>query len=91
MASGRKALPQHNTTQHKPKLCLDNALVPPVNLDDWFTNLGHQLDFKMSDDKHKRELIETITDQIEIIDKLAFHPKNWNSIRNGHYRKSAGT
>ena len=30
----------------------------------------------MSDDKHKRELIETITDQIEITDKLPFHPKN---------------
>ena len=30
----------------------------------------------MSDDKHKSELIETITDQIEIIDKLPLHPKN---------------
>ena len=30
----------------------------------------------MSDDKHKSELIETITDQMEIIDKLPLHPKN---------------
>ena len=32
-------------------------------LDDCFTYLGRHLDFKMSDDKHKSELIETITDQ----------------------------
>ena len=32
-------------------------------LDDCFTYLGCHLDFKMSDDKHKSELIETITDQ----------------------------
>ena len=30
----------------------------------------------MTDDKHKSELIETITDQIEIIDKLPVHLKN---------------
>ena len=64
------------STQYKPKLYLDNALVPPVKLDDCFTYLGRHFDFKMSDDKHKSELIETITDQIEIIDKLPLHPKN---------------
>ena len=40
------------------------------------TYLGHYFDFEMSDDKHKSEFIETITDQIEIIDKLPLHPKN---------------
>ena len=64
------------STQYKPKLYLDNALVPPVRLDDCFTYLGRHFDFKMSDDKHKRELPETIIDQIEIIDKLPLHPKN---------------
>ena len=64
------------STQYKPKLYLDNALVPPVKLDDCFTYLGRHFDFKMSDDKHKSELIGTITDQIEIIDKLPLHPKN---------------
>ena len=64
------------STQYKPKLYLDNALVPPANVDDCFTYLGSHFDFKMSDNKHKSELIETITDQIEIIDKLPLHPKN---------------
>ena len=30
----------------------------------------------MADDKDKSELIETVTEQIEIIDKLPLHPKN---------------
>ena len=64
------------STQHKPKLILDRALVPPVKLHDCFTYLDHRRGFKMSDDKHKSELIETINDQIEIIDKLPLHPKN---------------
>ena len=64
---------QYNTIQNT-KLYLDNVPVPPVKLDDCFTYLGHH--FEMTDDKHKSELIETITDQIEIIDKLSLHPKN---------------
>ena len=69
------------STQYKPKLYLDNTLVPPANVDDCFTYLGSHFDFKMSDNKHKSELIETITGQIEIIDKLPFHP-NKSSYHN---------
>ena len=47
-----------------------------VRLDDCFTYLGGHFDFKMSDDKHKSELTETITGQIEIIDELPLHPRN---------------
>ena len=64
------------STQYKPKLSLDDALVPPVKLDDNFTCLRNHFDFKISDDKHKRELIETINDPIEIIGKFPLHPKN---------------
>ena len=64
------------SAQRKPKLYLDNELVPPVNLDYSFTYLRRRFDFKMSDDKRKRKLTETITDQTEIIDKLPLHPKN---------------
>ena len=64
------------STQYKPKLYLDNALVPPVRLNDCFTYLGCFFDFKMSDDKHKSEFIETITDQTEIIGKLPIHTKS---------------
>ena len=73
LVSVRKALPQNNK---KPELYLDNVLVPPFKPDYCFTYLGCHFDFKMSDDKHKSELIETITDQIEIKDKLPLHPKS---------------
>ena len=63
------------STQYKPKLYLDNALVRPVKIGDFFTYLSRRFDFKVVDDKQKRELIGTITDQIEIIDKLPHHPK----------------
>ena len=63
------------SAQRKPKLYLDNELVPPVNLD-CFIYLRRHFYFKMSDDKRKRKLIETITDQTEIIDKLPLHPRN---------------
>ena len=39
-------------------------------------HLGRHFDFIKSNDKHKSELIETITDQIEIIDELPLHLKN---------------
>ena len=65
-----------SSTQYKQKLYLDNALVPPVKLDDCFTYLGRHFDFKMTDNKHKSELIETVTEQIKIIDKLPLYPKN---------------
>ena len=51
-----------NSTQYNTKLYLDNALVPLVKLDDCFTYLGRNFDFKMSDDKHYSELIDAITD-----------------------------
>ena len=50
------------STQYKPKVYLENALVPPLKLDDCFNYLGRHFDFKMTDYKHKSELIETITD-----------------------------
>ena len=64
------------STKYKPKLYLDNALVPPVMQDNCFNYPGRHFDFKMADEKHKSELIETTTDQIKIIDKLPLHPNN---------------
>ena len=45
------------STQYTPKLYLDNGLATPVKLDDCLTYLGRHFDFKMSDDKHRSELI----------------------------------
>ena len=63
------------STQYKPKLHLDNLLIYQVKLYDCLTYLSCQFDFKMTNDKHKSELVETATGQIEIIDKLPLQPK----------------
>ena len=77
--------------QYNSKLYLDNILVPPVKPDDCFTYLGRHFDFKMTDDKNKSDLIDTVTEQIEIIDKIPLNPKSKVELKNRHYWKSAGT
>ena len=64
------------STQNEPNLYVDNALVPPAKLYDCFTYLSRHFDFKISDDQYKSELIETITDQFKITNKLPLHSKN---------------
>ena len=79
------------STQYKPKLYLDNVLVLPAKLNNCFTSCDRHFEFKMTDDQHRIGLIETVTEQIGIVYKLPFHPKNKNSISNGYYRKLADT
>ena len=62
--------------QYKPKLYIDNKLVSPTGIDEHFTYLGRHFDFKMSDLKHKENLISTVTEQLSTIDRLPLHPRN---------------
>ena len=67
--------------QYKPKLYIDNKLVSPTGIDEHFTYLGCHFDFKMSDLKHKENLI-------------AYHcilETNYYYTSATHSRKSAGT
>ena len=72
----------------KIKITSPNVLVPPVKLDDCLIYLGCHFDFKMTDDKRKSELMETVSEEIKIIDTLPLHPKNklklyqqWESLK----------
>ena len=60
------------SVQYKPKFYINNKLVPPIEYDEPFTYLGCHFDFKMSDSKHKDQLLN----QLENIDKLPLHPLN---------------
>ena len=62
--------------QYKPKLYIANKLVSPTGIDEHFTYLGRHFDFKMSDLKHKENLISTVTEQLSTIDRLPLHPRN---------------
>ena len=64
------------SVQFKPKLYIDNQLIPPIDYDKPFTYLGRYFDFKMSDNQHQTEIIDTITDHLEKINQLPLHPRN---------------
>ncbi|CAB4018711.1 Hypothetical predicted protein [Paramuricea clavata] len=62
--------------QYLPKLFVNNCLVPRVELGKSFRYLGRYFDFNMSDEDHKSEVYDTLTNILNEIDDLPLHPKN---------------
>ena len=62
--------------QYLPKLFINNCLVPRVELGKSFRYLGRYFDFNMSDEDHKSEVYDTLTNILNEIDNLPLHPKN---------------
>ena len=62
--------------QYLPKLFVNNCLIPRVEIGESFRYLGRYPNFKMSDDDHKSEVLDTLTDLLNEIDDLPLHPKN---------------
>ena len=62
--------------QYKPKLYLSNLLISAVELSDSFTYLGRHFDFKMRNNKHKQQLLETVNEHLSATDRLPLHPRN---------------
>ena len=65
-----------SSVQYKPKLYINNLLIGPVEIDDSFTYLGRHFDFKMTNNMHKEEVLKTINDLFNTIDRLPLHPRN---------------
>ena len=64
------------STQYLPKLFVNNCLVPRVEIGESFRYLGRYFNFNMSDNDHKSEILDTLTDFLNKIDQLPLHPKN---------------
>ncbi len=62
--------------QYLPKLFVNNCLIPRVEIGESFRYLGRYFNFKMSDDDHKSEVLDSLTDLLNEIDDLPLHPKN---------------
>ena len=62
--------------QYLPKLFVNNCLVPRVELGKSFRYLGRYFNFNMSDEDHKSEVYDTLTNILNEIDDLPLHPKN---------------
>ena len=69
---------KHSTKsiQYKPKLLINNKLVPRIEIGESFRYLGRYFDFNMSDEKHKSELYELFNSTISKIDELPLNPQN---------------
>ena len=62
--------------QYLPKLFVNNCLVPRVEIGESFRYLGRYFNFNMSDNDHKSEILDMLTDFLNKIDQLPLHPKN---------------
>ena len=62
--------------QYLPKLFVNNCLLPRVEIGESFRYLGRYFNFNMSDNDHKSEILDTLTDFLNKIDQLPLHPKN---------------
>ena len=62
--------------QYLPKLFINNRLVPRAELGKSFRYLTRYFDFNMSDQYHKSEVYDTLTNILNEIDNLPLHPKN---------------
>ena len=60
--------------QFQPKLYVNNKLIPPVKQDEHY--LERYFDFKMSNDKHKENLINTTKELLSTINNLPIYPRN---------------
>ena len=64
------------STQTKPKLCVNNEVIPPLKDDESFKYLGRYFNFSINNQKYKEELLETTTTTLSNINKLPVHSKN---------------
>ena len=62
--------------QFLPKLLISNCLIPHVEIGKSFRYLGRHFDFNMSDEEHKFEVCDALTNLLNKIDQLPLHPKN---------------
>ena len=64
------------TKQIKPKLYINNVLVPVIEINDSFIYLGRHFDFSMSDLPHQKQITEKTKSLLNLVTNLPLHPKN---------------
>ena len=65
-----------SSKQFQPKLFVNNELIPPVKQGQYFEYLGRNFDYKITNNKHKDDLLSDTKDKTKNVDKLPLHPKN---------------
>ena len=62
-----------SSSQHKPKLYINNELIPAIEINESFKYLGRHFDYSMSNEEHKDNLCDTVDELLKDIDS---HPRN---------------
>ena len=57
------------TVQYSSRLVTNDAVIPPVRMNEGFTYLGRVFDFNMNDETHKTSLVEKYNRILEDIDR----------------------
>ena len=65
-----------SSIQYLPKLLINQAVVPSVEIGKSFKYLGRYFNFSMNNIDHKTEVLTLISDLMSKIDKIPCHPKN---------------
>ena len=57
-----------SSRQYKPKLYINNELIPAIEINESFKYLGRHFDYSMSNQEHKDNLCDTVDELIIDID-----------------------
>ena len=65
-----------SSTQFLPKLILNNAVIPLIDIEKSFRYLGRYFNFSMNNTQHMSDLLDTTDSLMSKINDLPCHPKN---------------
>ena len=65
-----------SSIQFLPKLILNNAVVPPIEIEKSFKYLGRYFDFNMNNQQEMSDLLDTSNNLMSNINDLPCQPKN---------------
>ena len=65
-----------SSRQYKPKLYINNELIPAIEINESFKYLERHFDYSMSNQEHKDNLCDTVDELLKDIDSLPLHPRN---------------
>ena len=80
-----------SSIQFLPKLILNNAVIPPIDIEKSFRYLGRYFNFSMNNKQHMSDLLDTTDSLMSKINDLPCHPKtNSSFIIASYYLNSLG-
>ena len=83
-----------SSRQYKPKLYINNELIPAIDINESFKYLGRYFDYSMSNQAHKDNLCDTVDELLKDIDSLIYpfiRETSYSFITVTCYQKSVGT